>query len=156
MHSHWPWPSRMGGGHTDGNYSSQLTIDYSIGSVAKYIWNRAMTGWALCQSKLHFFNFRIFKPFFSMSHSIIKLHIQCDGLADCCQITMIPMSQALPDMRIGDTVTSRSQALEREFQLLTYNRGSDKCHQLTVCKPKLMWEPTKALSRHDLYRLLVW
>ena len=38
---------------------------------------------------------------------MLALLIQCDGLADCCQITMIPMSQRVwPDMRIGDIVTS--------------------------------------------------
>ncbi len=38
------------------------------------------------------------------SHIILfmKSAIQCDGLADCCQITLIPMSQRVwPDMRIS-------------------------------------------------------
>ncbi len=42
---------------------------------------------------------------------ILGLRIQCDGLADFFQITMIPMSQALPDMRIGDIITSEKTSI---------------------------------------------
>ncbi len=41
-------------------------------------------------------------PMRSIPHKFNFFLIQCDGLADCCQITMILMSQAFPDMRIGD------------------------------------------------------
>ena len=45
-----------GGVHTDSNSSLQVTINHWNWCVTKYIWKRAMTGWALCQCKLHFFN----------------------------------------------------------------------------------------------------
>ncbi len=41
----------------------------------------------------------------------IDWQIQCDGLSDCCQITMNTMSHAFPHLRI---VTLRSQAFGEE------------------------------------------
>ncbi len=83
-----------------------------------------------------------------VSLSIKKKKIQCDGLADCCQITMNTMSHAFPHLHIGGIVTLKSLALEKKWlkKWLFSNTQMQKCmahriHSYTISANPIYMDP---------------